>query len=193
MSRGDFMNNLMIDLEGFSLKPDAAIASIGAAFFEPQTGTIGQCFYTAVDLTSAQLAGGRIDADTVIWWMKQSASARASITGDATDISLALSMLSEFIIDECPANLVQVWGNGANFDNVILRTAYERSGIECPWKFFNDRDVRTIVELGRAVGFDPKKDMPFTGEVHNALDDAIHQAKYVSAIWQRLIPATSNI
>lgn len=187
------MNNLMIDLETFSTKPDAAIASIGAAFFEPQTGTIGQCFYTAVDLKSAQLAGGRIDADTVTWWMKQSSSARAAITGDATDISLALSMLSEFIIDECAANQVQVWGNGANFDNVILRTAYERSGIECPWKFFNDRDVRTIVELGRAVGFDPKKDLPFTGEVHNALDDAIHQAKYVSAIWQRLIPATSNI
>lgn len=35
--------------------------------------------------------------------------------------------------------------------------------------------------------------MLFTGEVQNALDDAIHQAKYVSAIWQRLIPATSNI
>jgi len=52
---------------------------------------------------------------------------------------------------------------------------------------YNDRDVRTIVDLGRALlGFDPKKDMPFTGERHNALDDAIHQAKYVSAIYQAL-------
>ncbi|EAW9850355.1 3'-5' exoribonuclease, partial [Salmonella enterica subsp. enterica serovar Kentucky] len=37
-----------------------------------------------------------------------------------------------------------------------------------------------------AIGFDPKRDMPFEGTRHNALDDAIHQAKYVSAIWKKL-------
>lgn len=31
------------------------------------------------------------------------------------------------------------------------------------------------------------KDMPFDGERHNALADAIHQAKYVSAIFSRLV------
>ncbi|EPH0468424.1 3'-5' exoribonuclease domain-containing protein [Escherichia coli] len=36
------------------------------------------------------------------------------------------------------------------------------------------------------IGFDPKRDMPFKGTRHNALDDAIHQAKYVSAIWKKL-------
>ncbi|MCV5899978.1 3'-5' exoribonuclease, partial [Escherichia coli] len=41
-------------------------------------------------------------------------------------------------------------------------------------------------------GFAPKMDMPFDGERHNALADARHQAKYVSAIWQKLIPATST-
>ena len=34
--------------------------------------------------------------------------------------------------------------------------------------------------------------MPFVGNQHNALDDAIHQAKYVSAIWQKLVPTTSD-
>ncbi|MCW6595330.1 3'-5' exoribonuclease, partial [Yersinia ruckeri] len=34
-------------------------------------------------------------------------------------------------------------------------------------------------------------DMPFDGERHNALADALHQARYVSAIYQKLIPATS--
>ncbi|ENK9589510.1 3'-5' exoribonuclease, partial [Salmonella enterica] len=53
-------------------------------------------------------------------------------------------------------------------------------------------DVRTMVTLGRAIGFDPKRDMPFEGDMHNALADARHQAKYVSAIWQKLIPPTSN-
>lgn len=52
--------------------------------------------------------------------------------------------------------------------------------------FYNERDVRTIVDLGQSIGFDPKRDMPFDGIKHDALADAIHQARYVSAIWQLL-------
>ncbi|EMP5336427.1 3'-5' exoribonuclease, partial [Citrobacter freundii] len=47
-------------------------------------------------------------------------------------------------------------------------------------------DVRTVVEMGKVIGIDPKRDMPFDGTRHSALDDAIHQAKYVSSIWQKL-------
>lgn len=99
-----------------------------------------------------------------------------------------MTQLNTFIRDNSNPARVQVWGNGATFNNVITRSSYEREFIPCLWKFYNDRDVRTIVELGRALGFDPKKDMPFEGEQHNALADAKHQAKYVSAIWQKLIP-----
>ncbi|EOK2527909.1 3'-5' exonuclease [Escherichia coli] len=71
-------------------------------------------------------------------------------------------------------------------DCVILRNSYSLTGQPVPWQWWNDRDVRTIVELGKVIGFDPKRDMPFKGTRHNALDDAIHQAKYVSAIWKKL-------
>ncbi|HFU2617980.1 TPA: 3'-5' exoribonuclease domain-containing protein, partial [Escherichia coli] len=43
-------------------------------------------------------------------------------------------------------------------------------------------------ELGKAIDFDARTAIPFEGERHNALDDARYQAKYVSAIWQKLIP-----
>lgn len=106
---------------------------------------------------------------------------------------LALSELNHFINRHADnTKYLKVWGNGATFDNVILRGAYERAGQICPWAYWNDHDVRTIVTLGRSIGFDPKMDMPFDGERHNALADARHQAKYVSAIWQKLIPATST-
>lgn len=126
--------------------------------------------------------------------MKQSAEARAAICiDDVMPISDALSELDHFIIRNADnPKYMKVWGNGANFDNVILRGAYERSGQLCPWAFWNDHDVRTIVTLGRTIGFDPKRDMPFDGDMHNALADARHQAKYVSAIWQKLIPTTST-
>ncbi len=48
------MNNLMIDLESMGKKPNAPIVSIGAVFFDPQSGELGQEFYTAVNLESAR-------------------------------------------------------------------------------------------------------------------------------------------
>ncbi len=70
----------------------------------------------------------------------------------------------------------------------FLRRSYERQGIPCPWRYYNDRDVRTIVELGKAIDFDARTAIPFEGERHNALDDARYRAKYVSAIWQKADP-----
>jgi hypothetical protein len=46
-------------------------------------------------------------------------------------------------------------GQRCNFDNVIMRASYDRVDIPCPWHFANDRDVRTIVELGRTIGINP--------------------------------------
>ncbi|MCS2152404.1 3'-5' exoribonuclease [Scandinavium goeteborgense] len=188
------MNNLMIDLETMGNKPSAPIVAIGAVFFDPQTGELGAEFYNAVNLSSDMALGAVPDGDTILWWLKQSAEARAAIcTDDTLPIADALSELSAFISrnSENPRYL-KVWGNGSNFDNVILRAAYERAGHACPWQFWNDSDVRTMVLLGRQLGFDPKRDMPFDGVAHNALADARHQVKYVSAIWQRLLPISNE-
>ncbi|CAM8176549.1 3'-5' exonuclease [Escherichia coli] len=107
---------------------------------------------------------------------------------DEIPLDDALLQLREFIDENSGEFFVQVWGNGANFDNTILRRSYERQGIPCPWRYYNDRDVRIIVELGKAIDFDARTAIPFEGERHNALDDARYQAKYVSVIWQKLIP-----
>lgn len=183
------MNHLMIDLETMGNKPNAPIVSIGAVFFEPSTGELGEEFYRVVSLKSSMDGGAVPDPDTIMWWMQQSEEARTAICDkDAITISAALIKLNTFIRDNADPAKVQVWGNGATFDNVILRASYEREFVPCVWKFWNDRDVRTIVELGRTIGINPRRDIPFEGDMHNALADAKHQAKYVSAIWQRLIP-----
>ncbi|HAW3325369.1 exonuclease [Escherichia coli] len=177
--------HLMIDLETMGKNPDAPIISIGAIFFDPQTGDMGPEFSKTIDLDTA---GGVIDRDTIKWWLKQSREAQSALLTDEIPLDDALLQLREFIDENSGEFFVQVWGNGANFDNVILRRSYERQGIPCPWRYCNDRDVRTIVELGKAIDFDARTAIPFEGERHNALDDARHQAKYVSAIWQKLIP-----
>ncbi|EER7717133.1 3'-5' exoribonuclease [Escherichia coli] len=181
--------HLMIDLETMGKNPDAPIISIGAIFFDPQTGEMGPEFSKTIDL---ETAGGVIDRDTIKWWLKQSREAQSAILTDEIPLDDALLQLREFIDENSGEFFVQVWGNGANFDNTILRRSYERQGIPCPWRYYNDRDVRTIVELGKAIDFDARTAIPFEGERHNALDDARYQAKYVSVIWQKLIPSQAD-
>ncbi|HHX0505654.1 MULTISPECIES: exonuclease [Enterobacter cloacae complex] len=181
--------HLMIDIEAFGKKADSPVVSIGAVFFDPSTGNTGSEFYKVISLESAMASGGVPDASTIIFWLKASPEARSELVmDDAIPLDDALLQLNEFIAGNATngPEYVQVWGNGATYDNVLLEASYDRTGIPCPWKFWNNRDVRTVVELGKAVGCEPRYEIPFDGEPHKAISDALHQVKYVSAIWQRL-------
>ncbi|MDE1620243.1 3'-5' exoribonuclease [Klebsiella pneumoniae] len=182
--------HVMVDLETMGKKHNAPIVAIGAVVFDPATGSIGESFYKVVCLESSVNWGAVIDPSTVIWWLKQSSEARSAIVNDdAIPLQDALLQFREFVSDNVAggSKKAQVWGNGASFDNSILRSAYDCIAEDYPWEYWNDRDVRTMVELGQAISFDPKTTIPFEGSRHNALADAIHQARYVSAIWQRII------
>lgn len=173
------MQHIMLDIETMGQSTRAAIMSIGACYFNPATGEIGNTFHEQINIAS----NGVIDASTVIWWMKQTNDARSKFFNNesAQHIVDALTKFSAFVKPDA-----KVWGNGIAFDNVIVRNGYHDWGIAEPWKFWNDMDVRTIIELGKVIGIDPKRDMPFDGVKHDALADAIHQTKYVSMVWQAL-------
>ncbi|EKS6330761.1 3'-5' exoribonuclease [Enterobacter hormaechei] len=181
--------HLMVDIESMGKKPGAPIVSIGAVFFDPASGQTGPEFYKVISLESAMEWGAVPDASTILFWLKATPEARSEIIMDhAIPLDDALLQFKDFIAENAAngKDTVQVWGNGATFDNVLLEDSYARTGISCPWKYWNNRDVRTIVELGKAVGYTPRHEIPFEGEPHKAISDARHQVKYVSAIWQHL-------
>lgn len=181
------MNNLMVDIETLGTDHTAPILSIGAVFFDPKAGEVGPTFYKIIDLISSS-EGATIDADTVKWWMRQSDEARGIFNhADAMTLHAALACLSDFIQENSDPKFVKVWGNGSNFDNTIIRVNFERLNIPTPWRFYNDRDVRTIVEMTKSIkGIDPRKEFKLAGTVHNALDDAMHQVNYVNHAYRLL-------
>lgn len=91
------MNHLMIDLETMGSGPYAPIISIGAVFFEPNGGPIGDDFLVNVSLESSMRFRARPDASTILWWMEQDEAARKALTHDTQELSTALSWLSDFI------------------------------------------------------------------------------------------------
>lgn len=180
------MHHVMVDLETLGTTPRSPIISIGAVFFDPDTGKMGDTFHVAIFFKSA-CAGREIDADTIAWWFKQSSAARNKVLLGDSYMEEALSAFSDFLtpLDE-KGNAITpvVWGNGSTFDISILEDVYRQRKLTCPWPYWSVRDVRTIVDC--AEGIVSRKDFEFEGTEHNALDDAIHQAKYVAAMWQAL-------
>lgn len=175
-------NHLMVDIETMGTRPNAPIVTIGACYFEPTTGAILSKLYVAVDIQDA-FQFGVPDGGTVKWWMTQSDKARNSAIEGKSKLADALGQLAEFY--KLGGRNVQVWANGANFDPVLLEYAFGKCLNQgAPWQFWNVRCVRTIVEL--AKGFVEKPKEFGAGTAHNALDDAIFQARYVSKMWQFL-------
>lgn len=172
------MTDCMIDLETLDNRSSSAIVSIGACLFDRTTGEIMDTFYERISWTAALASGGTVGASTLKWWFKQSDEARLELTkGGGIKISVAMNKLAGFI-----PYMSRVWGNGSSFDISILEHTMGRCSVKIPWAHWNVRDVRTVCDLATMK----REDVPFEGEKHNALDDAIHQAQYVSLMIQEL-------
>jgi hypothetical protein len=169
------MKHLMIDLEAMGTKPNGAIVAIGAVYFD-ETG-LGEEFYARVDLQSALDWGGTIDPATVLWWMQQSEEARKEIWNPIGIIGVR-EALENFDVFANSNKLKCVWGNGADFDNIILGEAYARCGLVKPWSYAQNRCFRTLRYLYKDIVEAPKR----KGVHHNALDDAKFQAEWASMI-----------
>ncbi|EOL5369271.1 RecE family exodeoxyribonuclease, partial [Escherichia coli] len=102
-------HHLMIDLETMGTGPDAQIASIGAVFFDPQTGEMGPVFNKTIDMKTG---GGTVNISTIEWWLQQSSEARTAILTDKIPMDDALLQFREFIDENSGEFFVQVWGNG---------------------------------------------------------------------------------
>ena len=170
------MINVMVDLETMGTSATAPIISIGAVFFDEDG--LGKEFYAAVSLEDSVKRGGVIDPSTVIWWMQQEESLLGQFVaeqklGGAVKLPTALERFTEFVTSECSDRELRVWGNGASFDNVILRNAFEVCGLIEPWRFWNDRCFRTIKSLFGNVPYKQPK------VAHNALSDAVAQAEHM--------------
>ena len=170
------LNHVMIDLETMGRTPGSAIVSVGAVIFDPRIGKKGAEFYAELDWEHQDRL---IDPETQRWWSRQSEEAKKALSG-LEELKECLGSLAKFLPRDA-----KVWGNGPTFDISMLEDGYRQYGIEVPWKFWNIRDCRTVLDMYESTRGGTSKSM--RGKVqHNALDDAIAQAKAVSKMWRLL-------
>lgn len=174
--------DVMLDLETLGTAPGSVILSIGAVAFTPGVAEFEWLIFDAkpIKVRSSRAAGLTIDEATLAWWLRQSNEARGLLES-------ALDGEGGFTLGEALRDFwawfptgARLWGNGANFDNVLLRAAYTSLGAvdtPAPWPYYADYCFRTMKNMFKSV-----QAPEFVGVKHDALADALHQTRWLQAI-----------
>lgn len=176
------MKHIMLDIETLATAQKAVVVSLGAVAFDPHSEELGERFYVEfADLAFQQQMGRILDADTVSWWMRQSDEAKQLFvekeSPERLNTATALVAFGHFIARNGGKN-AEIWGNGSDFDNVIVGSLYDDFCMPKPWSYSRNRCYRTMRACFGA-------DVPRTrhGVHHNGLDDAITQAIHLQGIF----------
>lgn len=167
------VQRFMVDIETLGTSTDSVISTIGCATFSLNKIGSKAVFYTRVSIESCVAIGLKMDPATVLWWLDQPDAARREITSreGLASIYTALQSLADFMASESRGREIRVYAKDPDFDCTILRTAYERTHIPCPWSYWQTRSVRTTLE---DHGFEEK-----LRPQHHALNDALLQIQAV--------------
>lgn len=172
-------DNDMLDLETYDTAPSAVILSIGAVKFD-EDGCYERIYINCAaphHIEQQKLRGRTVSDSTMQWWEKQSEQARQVFTDPGSvSLEVALDLFANFL-----GTGAKVWGNGSDFDNVLLINAYHMYGMRTPWKYHDSRCFRTLKNLAPR-NLEPQR----VGTYHNALDDAIFQAIWAQAVLKHL-------
>jgi len=162
--------DVMVDLETYDNICTAAIASIGAVKFNIATGEIGDTMYCTVSPKSCKEYGLSFFHDTIEWWKQQPIEAQRALRVNNIDLPDALEKLAQFYSG---CGKISCW---RMFDVPVLDHAYRKIGKPSPWMYWDGVECSGISNL-LGVKIDRK-----AGVHHNALDDAINQAKHMIKI-----------
>jgi len=166
----------MIDLETLSTAPNALVLTLGAVHFDPEANEIGEEFYIRLNVEDQSALGRDIDPNTIDWWAKQDQAAQDEAFSDEDRVPLkdAIDQFHKFT-KGCSA----FWSHGSTFDLIILNDIYSQLNKTVPWNYWQMRDTRTIFDIGLSPNMNKEG-------LHNALEDAMRQAKGVQHIYAQL-------
>jgi exodeoxyribonuclease VIII len=181
---------VIVDLETVSTDNEAGILSIGAVVCDsydlrelPAELTE---FYEKIAFTSLEPMGFHLDKKTLEWWNSQEQLVRDEAFSGTKHISTALQEFILWIESIKAERTVQIWGNGATFDNVILRNALDRCSIKVPWTYKNDMCYRTICTTFKEAYRVAESGVPANIMEHSAIADARYQRDILEYIFSSL-------
>lgn len=173
-----------IDMETLSTEHNAALLSIGAVIHNFGTGQQVDTFYANITPESSIAAGLDVSESTKAWWAKQGQAAQDVLSVDQRPLRDVLVDFAKWLAEH---GVQYAIGNGPRADNQWLESACKAVGMPSPIKYWGDLDMRTLTFIGTHIlGLDHWHNT-FKGVKHNALHDAINEAEFCNAVFQKLI------
>lgn len=174
------LNGVMFDIEALGRQPGSAILSIGACRFDIDAERIYDEFYVTLDVQDSLAHGLGYDKETLRWWRDQNPKALKGIQKNSVSAREGLNKFYEYLSKKSNEPL---WAWGPHFDVALTQVAMTKvlNLDRMPWKYYNVYDARTVCNV---FGVDINRD---EGIHHNALDDAIAQAKYLVNFFTQII------
>lgn len=174
--------DLMIDIETLDTRRSALVLSIGYVQFEPRVPETFQTLLEHAVCDVIQLESqpnSSFSAETLLWWLRQSVEFKILLESQPkVSMQDALMRLSTTIWQDRVGN---IWGNGPTFDLGIISHHYEQAQLAVPWKYYKERDVRTMLE---AALIEKSNYIPEGFIAHRADHDAAYQAMLVQQAYK---------
>jgi hypothetical protein len=167
--------HIMLDIETLGLRPGCSVVSVAMVRLSDL-----QSMQINLDRETQGKVGLLESQETLIWWGQQSHAAQAAAFLNPHDARTALAYVGQWMrwaiapdgnMDVAPDPWF-LWCHGAGFDAPILEYAFERFGLQAPWRYDQIRDTRTLYDLAGVNLWDFSE-----GERHIAINDAMCQAK----------------
>ena len=166
--------NIMVDLETTGTKPGCCILSIALVPFACPHPV--DTFYETISHRLSLDSGFTDDPETLSWWDKQKPEISAEAFSGIRHPKAVLESVAFYLKQIGEPKEIYIWGNGKDFDNMILSEAFNKLGMKTPWHFRNNRCYRDLAAMYTMF---PKENI---AQAHNALHDAIAQARHAEVI-----------
>jgi hypothetical protein len=164
------MNHYMIDIETLSTDTNAHVLAIAMVKFTEKEVIKHQVLYPDPEIQHN--TGRKIDFDTIKFWLKSPDLLKEIMEKPTKSLSFCSAHLRWFIdLTNYEQNIV--WAKSPSFDLMIMRSLF--SSPMLPWKFSNERDVRTAYDKLTEKGIELTK----PERAHDPLSDALAQVANV--------------
>lgn len=184
MERGVFKSrqlHTMLDIETYSAESNAAIAQISAVdFYVSEEFNLESQFTANINQKSNQAINRHYSEETLNWWKDRPIEVKKSLMTDQRNID---DVIKDFIKWLSPKSLI--WCQGASFDIPIIKSTLSALNIETPWKYWNERDSRTLFKT-----LDVDMQANRSESAHNSLVDCMDQARVLNHLLFQIDKAT---
>lgn len=176
-----------LDIETLSTESNAVVLSLAMVAFDPTGQQPDQIFAERfLDIDEQAKLGRHVSGSTLSWWLGQDRDSRElQVEGQRVYCPQAIWQMAQWIREmtgEGPcgpwlSQKAKIWGNGKDFDVVVLGSLIHQLELEKPWHFRNTRCFRDLYLQHPDV----TTELPGLTK-HSALDDALWEAAHIKNI-----------